>query len=193
MRARRRTPLTLLDRTRGSTDTRAPGDFRIAQGKQSSRSLEPTRLDVVQSATLVCGWSYARNPGEAGASGFWVGAGGACSVTALRVGDRTRRAPDRGGARGGRRVTPAQVLAYAGVRAGKSSARSTTSLGASSTMKWPTPGTSSIVMSSANGSKPARKTGRRMRSPSPCSILVGTHRRRAVLLRVALSDRAILH
>jgi hypothetical protein len=31
----------------GSTDTRAPGDFRIAQGKQSSRSLEPTRLDVV--------------------------------------------------------------------------------------------------------------------------------------------------
>jgi hypothetical protein len=33
--------------TRGSTDARASGDFCIAQGKQSSRSLEPTRLDVV--------------------------------------------------------------------------------------------------------------------------------------------------
>lgn len=37
--------------TRGSTDTRRPGDFRIAQGKQSSRSLEPTRLDVVLSGS----------------------------------------------------------------------------------------------------------------------------------------------
>jgi hypothetical protein len=45
-------------RTRGRTDTRRPGGFRIAQGKQSSRSLEPTRLDVVRA-----GWPRGPQPG----------------------------------------------------------------------------------------------------------------------------------
>lgn len=49
--------ISATSRDEGSTDTRAPGDFRIAQGKQSSSSLEPTRLDVVRSGRLAQGRS----------------------------------------------------------------------------------------------------------------------------------------
>jgi hypothetical protein len=48
-RARRRTPLTLLDRTRGSTDTQGRDHFRIASRKQACAHRQPTRSRIVQS------------------------------------------------------------------------------------------------------------------------------------------------